>query len=196
VLRELDVPGVILLFDEMDRVMSLSVKRRKSIGDNLRQMIDHCGQATLPSLLWIYAVPPEFRTTVVPEYPALEQRLRAAGRFSAGSPLEPVIDLNALPIGPEELFRRIGQRLFELFQLGREEQLDSATQEHNLALLARHMGKNALEIGTRRTFVKQAVQLLHRQAQEERRLEESEIEALESGRDNHAALMEGELDVF
>jgi len=35
-LRALEVPGVLLLFDEMDRVMSLTVKRRKSIGDNLR----------------------------------------------------------------------------------------------------------------------------------------------------------------
>jgi hypothetical protein len=194
VLRQLEVPGVILLFDEMDRVMSLSVKRKKSIGDNLRQMIDHCGQATLPSLLWVYAVPPEFRTSVVPEYPALEQRLRGSARFGPASPLEPVIDLNALPLAPEELFRRIGKRLLELFQVGRGSTLDAEIQEHNLGLLAESMGRDALEVGTRRTFVKQVVHLLHAQALEEKRLERSEIDAPEVADDS--ASVEDEEDIF
>ncbi|MFT4539413.1 MAG: hypothetical protein ACI841_000759 [Planctomycetota bacterium] len=195
VLRALDIPGVILLFDEMDRVMSLSVKRRKSIGDNLRQMIDHCGQATLPALLWVYAVPPEFRTTVVPEYPALEQRLRGAGSFSATSPLEPVIDLNDLPLDAEQLFQSIGMRLFDLFQIWRGDQLDAEIQTHNMEVLARHMGRDALEVGSRRLFVKQAVHLLHAQLAKEARLEAGEIDKMADsfGDDD---LLEGEEDIF
>ena len=195
VLRALDIPGVILLFDEMDRVMSLSVKRRKSIGDNLRQMIDHCGQATLPALLWVYAVPPEFRTTVVPEYPALEQRLRGAGSFSATSPLEPVIDLNDLPLDAEQLFLRIGMRLFDLFQIWKGGLLQEDIQRHNVDLLARHMGRDALEVGSRRLFVKQVVHMLHEQLAKESRMESGDVDRLgESVSEEN--FLEGEEDIF
>lgn len=182
VLRALEVPGLILLFDELDRVMSLSVKRRKAIGDNLRQMIDHCGQATLPALLWVYAVPPEFLTTVVPEYPALEQRLRGAAEFSRSSPLGPVIDLDHLPLSPEELFRRIGLRLLALFEKAHGGALEHALQEKNLALLAHAMAEDALESGTRRIFVKRAVELLHAQLGTPRLLERGDLEAVVAAR--------------
>lgn len=182
VLRALEVPGLILLFDELDRVMSLSVKRRKAIGDNLRAMIDHCGQATLPALLWVYAVPPEFLTTVVPEYPALEQRLRGAAEFSAKSPLGPVIDLDHLPLAPEELFRRIGLRLLELFEQAYGRELDHGMQERNLALLAKAMAEDALESGTRRIFVKRAVELLHGQLAQPRLLARADLEAVVAAR--------------
>ncbi len=182
VLRALEVPGLILLFDELDRVMSLSVKRRKAIGDNLRAMIDHCGQATLPALLWVYAVPPEFLTTVVPEYPALEQRLRGAAEFSEASPLGPVIDLDHLPLPPEELFRRIGLRLLELFEEAYGRELDHGLQERNLALLAKAMAEDALESGTRRIFVKRAVELLHAQLVQPRLLTRGDLEAVVAAR--------------
>ncbi len=192
VMRELTVPGLILLFDEMDRVMSLSVKRRKAIGDNLRQMIDHCGQATLPALLWVYAVPPEFMTTVVPEYPALEQRLRGAGRFSVASPLEPVIDLESLPLEPEELFRRIGHKLLELFQHGRPETIDMDLQGRNVDALADHMALNALESGSRRLFVKRLVHMLHQQLHEPKPLSTQDWDADDGFGDD----LEGEEDLF
>jgi len=180
-LRAMEIPGLILLFDELDRVMSLSVKRRKAIGDNLRQMIDHCGQATLPALLWVYAVPPEFMTTIVPEYPALEQRLRGASDFSRRSPLEPVIDLDHLPLEPEELFRRIGTRLLELFEVAHGVTFDRDLQAHNLALLARAMAEEALESGSRRTFVKKAIHVLHEQRLEEKRLDRGDLGSFGGG---------------
>ena len=47
------------LFDEMDRVMSLTAKRRMILADNLRELIDSTGQSRLPGMLWVYAVPPD-----------------------------------------------------------------------------------------------------------------------------------------
>jgi hypothetical protein len=177
-LRALDVPGLVLLFDELDRVMSLTVRRRRAIGDNLRQMIDHCGQATLPALLWVYAVPPEFMTTVVPEYAALEQRLRGAARFSSESPLSPIIDLDHLPLGPTELLQKIGQKLLDLYQEAYAP-LDAKLQGKNLYRLAEELGESQLESGTRRTFVKAAVQLLVEQGRgKERALGDAEVRAL------------------
>lgn len=191
VLSALELPGVVLLFDEMDRNMSLSTRRRRDIGDNLRQMIDYCGQSLLPGVVWCYAVPPEFLDTVVPEYPALAQRLKGAQRFSSMSPMQPVIDLDHLPLGPTRLLEEIGLRLLELAEHGFEQPFDRAVQEHNLGLLAREFGERQFESGTRRQFVKAAAGMLDRQRREgERRLDEDEIRELAgSGSATGPALM-------
>jgi hypothetical protein len=178
-LRSLDVPGVVLLFDEMDRVMSLSVRRRRAIGDNLRQMIDHCGQSSLPSVLWVYAVPPEFMTTIVPEYPALEQRLKGAATFSLTSPLAPIIDLDQIPLGTVELLKRIGERLADLYAVAHGWTFDAAVQRDNIDRLACALGASQLESGTRRTYVKAAVQMLTAQHRgEQKRLTDAEVHKL------------------
>lgn len=194
-LRALEVPGVLLLFDEMDRVMSLTVKRRKSIGDNLRQMIDHCGQALLPCLLWVYAVPPEFMTTVVPEYPALEQRLRGAAILSDTSVLAPLIDLERLALTESELFEGIGMRLCDLMGPGEFGQLNRELQQENVRLLARHMAETTLESGARRTFVKRAVQMLRNQIQDERALTRDDVEQLDLA-SGGSPFLDGEEDIF
>ncbi len=170
-LRFLEFPGVVMLFDEMDRVMSLTVRRRRAIGDNLRQMIDYCGQSALPAVMWVYAVPPEFLTNVVPEYPALEQRLRGAAHFAPESPVAPIIDLDALPLGPTELLRRIGYKLIELYgEAWPEQDLNRAVARENIDALAKELGEHMLEAGARRTFVKAAVRLLTTQGRGEQRV--------------------------
>jgi len=99
-------PGTVLLFDEMDRTLSLGRRRTRELGDNLRQLIDLCSLSELPATLFVYAVPPEFLTTVVPEYPALQQRLHAPLPMSRTSPKAPLIDLE-----PEPLLVELGERL-------------------------------------------------------------------------------------
>ena len=56
--------------------------------------------------------------------------------------------------------------------------------------------RDALEVGTRRTFVKQAVQLLYQQAQEEKRLDDGDLEELGREREAPTSRMEDEIDVF
>ena len=178
-LAALEMPGVVLMFDEMDRNMSLGVGRRRAIGDNLRQMIDYCGQSLLPGVVWCYAVPPEFMDTVVPEYPALAQRLKGSSRFSGESPLQPIIDLDHLPLGPTALLAAIGQRLLELSELAYDHAFDRPIQDRNLAGLAQEIGELSFESGTRRTFVKAAVSLLEAQRRDgERALSPEEIHRL------------------
>ncbi len=175
----LGLPGVVLLFDEIDRVMSLTVRRRRTIADNLREMIDSCGRSELPALVFLYAVPPEFMTTLVPEYPALEQRLRGARRFSSASPLSPLIDLDHLALGAEELLRLIGYRLLALHQAAYQDSLDETIQKKNIQALAGEIAGSQLESGSRRTFVKALVQMLTEQRKgEERILEPLEIREL------------------
>jgi hypothetical protein len=159
-LAALSLPGVVLMFDEMDRNMSLSVGRRRAMGDNLREMIDYCGQSRLPGVLWCYAVPPEFMDTIVPEYPALAQRLKGASRFGRPSPLQPIIDLDHLPLGATELLDALGRRLIELFQHAHQVALNPEKQSANMSALAKELGERQFESGTRRQFVKAAVSML------------------------------------
>jgi hypothetical protein len=159
----LQLPGVVLMFDEMDRNLSLSVRRRRAIGDNLRQMIDYCGQSMLPGVVWCYAVPPEFMDTIVPEYPALAQRLKGPLEFSHLSPNQPLIDLDHLPLPTEELLSAIGARLVELTERAYGVTLQRGLQAANLGQLARELAARQFESGTRRTFVKAAVSHLEAQ---------------------------------
>lgn len=158
--RALGLPGIVLLFDEMDRVMALPLKRRKAVGDTVRQVIDQCGQATLPGLLWVYAVPPEFMTNVVPEYPALEQRLKGVTRFGKLSPQSPLIDLDHLSMATPALLDGIGQRLLSVYEAAYGVTLDREAALHNVGSLAREMAERQLESGGRRDFVKRVVELL------------------------------------
>ena len=160
IIRHLELPGLVLLFDEMDRTMSLARKRKRAIGDNLRQMIDNCGRAVFPSVLLVSAVPPEFMTQVVIEYPALEQRLKQSLSLGAASPLAPVIDLDHLPLSAYELFRRVGHKLFQIYNHAYSVNLVEKTQQANMDELARAMSDDILEAGSRRAFVKAAVALL------------------------------------
>lgn len=175
-LAALGLPGLVLMFDEMDRNMSLSSGRRREIGDNLRQMIDYCGQSLLPGVLWCYAVPPQFMDTIVPEYPALQQRLKGASAFSDKSHMHSIIDLDHLGFQPAELFGLIGMRLLEMTSYAHGHQFDTKIQTANIAELSRALAENPLDSGNRRTFVKAAVAVLENQRREgERALSAAEI---------------------
>ncbi|MEO0086031.1 MAG: BREX system ATP-binding domain-containing protein, partial [candidate division WOR-3 bacterium] len=50
--------GLVLLFDEAERGMSISSTRdKKRALDNLRQLVDECGNSRLPGAMMLYAVP-------------------------------------------------------------------------------------------------------------------------------------------
>jgi hypothetical protein len=195
-LSALGLPGVVLMFDEMDRNMSLSVSRRRAMGDNLRQMIDYCGQSLLPGVVWCYAVPPEFMDTIVPEYPALAQRLKGAAQFARGSPLQPVIDLDHLPLGATALLEAIGLRLLEVAECAHDVNYDRDVQGQNVRALARELGERQFESGTRRQFVKAVVSMIDAQRrQPESVLSAEEVRGLAGAAAHDApATMAGETD--
>lgn len=160
---EYGFPGAVLLFDEVDRNMSFSRTKIQSLGDNLRQVIDLCGSALLPGVLFVYAVPPEFLRNVVPDYPALDQRLKSPIPMSERSPQAPVIDLEHLDLDMTPLLVRIGERLLEVFETAEGWKSSRALQAKNLQALAQVCTDFAFEIGHRRLFVKTWLDLLFRQ---------------------------------
>jgi hypothetical protein len=179
VLPRLGVRGTVILFDEGDRVMSLTASRSQRLMDNLRQIVDLCGQARFPSVMVLYAVPPDFLRNVVPDYPALQQRLKSPNPLSERSPQSPIIDLEHLDLPPAELLTEIGNRILEVFETARDLQLNHGLQEKNAALLATLVTRHHYEVSHRRLFVKAWVDLLYGQvADGEHALETNEVETL------------------
>ena len=179
----LGLPGTVLLFDEVDRNLSVSAKRSHIIGDNLRQVVDLCGRHQLPHTLFMYAVPPEFMRTVVPDYPALYQRLKSPVPLSARSPQAVLIDLEKLDLDPEELLTELGIRLVDVFEDARDIALNHALQGQNAATLAKTCAEAVFEVNHRRLFVKTWVDFLYAQLAdgESRLTEEQAKEMLWSG---------------
>ena len=155
--------GIALLFDEVDRNLSLTSRKMLAVGDNLRQVVDLCGQARLPSTLFLYAVPPEFLRNVVPDYPALDQRLKSPVPLGERSPQAAVIDLEYLDLDAAELLIRMGERLELIFETATGWKSDRGIQAHNRVLIAETMVDYTFEVSHRRLFVKSYVDFLYAQ---------------------------------
>ena len=113
--RALGYTGLALLFDEGDRMLSIGGKAEKTATTICARVIDRCRE-DLPGALFMYAVPPDFLNTVVPKYPALQQRVQAANYFSQ-QPLQPADRPRASRHPDEELLEQIGYRLLPIFEL-------------------------------------------------------------------------------
>jgi len=173
------LPGMVLLFDEVDRNLSLTSRKMLAVGDNLRQVIDLCGQARLPATLFLYAVPPEFLRNVVPDYPALDQRLKSPVPLCERSPQAAVIDLEHLDMDPVALLSAIGERLMTIFERAWAWEADPSIQTHNRALIANTMVDYAFEVSHRRLFVKSYVDFLYGQrSADQRRITQEETNEL------------------
>ncbi|MCP4677063.1 MAG: hypothetical protein GY854_16420 [Deltaproteobacteria bacterium] len=187
VISGIGLPGVVLLFDEVDRNMSLTAKKMHAVGDNLRQVVDLCGQARLPATLFLYAVPPEFLRNVVPEYPALDQRLKSPVSLSVRSPQAAVIDLEYLDMEPATLLAGIGGKLLDIFKVAFAWEADPSVQKHNLTMVSGTMASYTFEVSHRRLFVKSYVDFLHGQRSDgQRRITEEDAASLARG--SYAAL--------
>jgi hypothetical protein len=163
--RALGYTGLALLFDEGDRMMSIGGKAEKTATDNLREVIDRCRE-DLPGALFMYAVPPDFLNTVVPKYPALQQRVQAANYFSRSNPFSPQINLERLDVPDEELLEQIGYRLLPIFELAYDVKFARDVQTANIHTLSEAARTAYLAISHRRLFVKALVTEWYRQKEE------------------------------
>jgi len=163
--RALGYSGLALLFDEGDRMLSIGGKAEKTTTDNLREVIDRCRE-DLPGALFMYAVPPDFLHTVVPKYPALQQRIQSPNYFSRANPFSPQIDLEHLDLPDEELLTQIAYRLMPIFEVAYGVKLDSAIQTENIRILSEAARNSYLAISHRRLFVKALVTEWYRQKED------------------------------
>lgn len=192
VVRALGYTGLALLFDEGDRMLSIGGKAEKTATDNLREVIDRCREE-LPGALFMYAVPPDFLNTVVPKYPALQQRVQAADYFSRTNPFSPQIDLEHLDLPDDRLLIEIGYRLMPIFEIAYDIKLNSELQAENIQTLSQAAYESYLAVSHRRLFVKALVTEWFRQKEEGETLVNLEYaSALIRGQSNALGLLADE----
>ena len=162
IIRALSYSGLVLLFDEVDRMSSIGGKAEKLATDNLREVIDRC-RDDLPGAMFVYAAPPQFVNDIVPRYPALQQRLRAPGRFTRANHFSPIISIDHLDLDEDDLMLAIGEKLIPLYETAFDMKFDEKTQQSNAAILANVARDIFLDISHRRLFVKSFVTELARQ---------------------------------
>lgn len=190
IIRALSYSGLILLFDEVDRMASVGGKAEKLATDTLREVIDRTREE-LPGAMFVYAVPPQFINDIVPKYPALQQRVRAPGRFSRINHFSPLINLEHLDLHEDDLMLAIGEKLIPIYEVAFETELNHAVQRANAAILANTARDVFLDVSHRRLFVKSFVVELSRQHfGEEHTITEAEAQAILRGQVD--ALLGGE----
>ena len=181
IVRALSYSGLLLLFDEVDRMASIGGKAERLATDNLREVIDRC-RDEMPGAMFVYAVPPQFVNDVVPRYPALQQRIRTPGRFSRINHFSPQISLEHLDLDENDLMLAIGEKLIPIYETAFNTKLDAQTQYANAAILANVARDVFLDVSHRRLFVKSFVmELARQQATEEHFLTEEEAIAIIRG---------------
>lgn len=155
--------GLVLLFDEAERGMSISSSRDKRRAlDNLRQLVDECGNSRLPGAMFLYAVPDE---NLLLEgsggvYEALKQRLRSV--FTEMNPVGVKIDLEKLGIEPTDFLTALGARLAGLFEAAYDAKLDPARRDGVVRTLAElAVTAFVLDVSYRRLFVVALLEALH-----------------------------------
>jgi len=160
--RALSFSGLLLLFDEVDRMASVGGRAERMATDNLREVIDRC-RDDLPGTMFVYAVPPQFIHDIVPRYPALQQRLRSPSGFSRVNHFSPLIGLDRLDLAEDDLMLAIGEKLVPIYERAFDAALDAPIQRANAAILANVAREMYLDVSHRRLFVKAFVSELARQ---------------------------------
>ena len=147
--------GLILLFDEAERGMSISSARDKRRAlDNLRQIVDECGNSRLPGAMFFYAVPDE---NLLLEgsggvYEALKQRLRSS--FTKINPMGVKINLEEIGIDPAQFLTDLGIKLARIFEDAYQCRLDQDMLGKSINnIIDASLELQALDISYRRIFV-------------------------------------------
>jgi hypothetical protein len=163
-IRAIGYSGLILLFDEAERGVSVSSSRdRRRALDNLRQIVDECGNSRLPGAMFFYAIPDEnlLLDGQGGVYEALKQRLRSA--LSDTNPVGVKINLEDLGIDGHEFLKQLGHKLAALFATGYDFEFDRTNLEKSIDALAElALTAFAFDVSYRRLFVIGAIEAFHR----------------------------------
>jgi|UniRef100_A0A7C3Z222 hypothetical protein len=156
--------GLVLLFDEAERGMSISSSRDKRRAlDNLRQIIDECGNARLPGTMFFYAIPNE--ETLLDGsggvYEALKQRLRSS--FTKTNPSGAKINLEELDMPPELFLKELSVKLSEIFSFAYNISFPTRELEKTRDLLIKNcLSAYLFDVSYRRLFILALIEIFFR----------------------------------
>jgi len=159
--RDIGYSGLLIFFDEGERMSSISSSKAKKIAlDNLRQIVDEAGNSRLPGVLFIYTVTPRIEVVEITEYPALRDRLRANRNLSETNPLSVRIDIERLDLSPAELLEEIANKLVEIYELAYDYKFQPEIHER-IREFAQDSAERTLSVNVRRLFVKSMITILN-----------------------------------
>lgn len=153
-IKNLKYSGIVILFDEAERVASLTSKQIELLLSNIRELIDECGHSAFKNVMIFYAIPDEspFERGKSPTYEAVKQRISTV--FDFYNPTGVKISLDNLELEPILLLREIGKKLKNIYEIAFSMELPKLkTQEAiNIVSEVAH-GQKFGDIGYKRLFV-------------------------------------------
>lgn len=163
-IKAIGYAGLVLLFDEAERGLSIASSReRRAAMDNLRQLIDECGNSRIPGVMIFYAIPDERQLLEerLEVYEALRQRL--SGLLTGVNPSGVRINLEELGMEPVEFLKELGEKLSGIYQAAYPPfSFHQDTLKETISHLAQvAYDERYADVGHRRVFVKGIIQAFH-----------------------------------
>lgn len=156
-IRAVGFSGLVILFDEAERIVSLSSKQKIQHLNNLREIIDRCGYTDFQGVMIFYAVPDEnFLEGRANIYEALKQRLSTI--FEEINPTGVKIVLEKIPEDPTNLLIKIGKKLKEIYQIAYKHHFDEELANKIIYQIAQDAYEERFgDIGYKRLFVQRCI---------------------------------------
>lgn len=159
--KQIGYSGLVILLDEGERQSSLSTKQRELLLNNLREVVDACGQSSFRNIMLFYAVPDEnFLEGRTQVYEALKQRVSTV--FKELNPTGVKIALEDLETERIPFLTDIGTKLANVYQVAYDARLDPSKLAATIALVASVADRERFsDIGYKRVFVQKLVRGLN-----------------------------------
>jgi hypothetical protein len=164
--------GLVIFFDEGERQALRSRDKDRQV-NTLRQVIDKCGDQSIPGIMFFYTVPDEaeFLQSSGNAYDAIKQRLQKY--FSQDHPMSPNISLEKLVPSDEEQVENledVGRKLAHLYEIAYSVSFTNTLEESitNIAKSAKEARYG--EVAYRRLFIQsmcEGLDLLYKEVETE-----------------------------
>lgn len=161
--------GFLITFDEGTRTSSFrrgSAKQKQAI-ENLLTMINQNAEGEFGGVMFLYAATPDFRSDVIRNYRALQDRIGAKA-LSKGSPQMPLINLEEA--NSEEVIYNIGDRLLAVFSKAYGLTWEKPVQAANMQAIVSAQKASLFETPKPRYFVYQYCRFLETQRAAQREI--------------------------
>ncbi len=155
--RQAGFKGLVILFDEAERMPSMSGRQKELMLSNLRELIDETARGTLPGAFVAYAIPDlRFFDGKTGVYEALKQR--TATLFDFHNPSGVTIRLEGLVKDPAPHLAAIGRRLRRVYEIAYDTSLPDAATERLIPIMAEAVeAVRFADVSYRRIFVQAIV---------------------------------------
>lgn len=196
--RELGDAGIVVALDELELAKDGTQAERRRFYESLRQLVDR----QIPGYVVYGAATPDTLSDPkgFQEHQPLWDRVRVYADQSSKkdpSPKQPVIYLDAVPLGEPELVE-IGRRIREIHALGEDWNAANGCTDEALAAVAGEVARSSVGVGRPRLFVTTVIRDLDRKlhdprfdplADVRRRVVEGLTEVTEAERRRHGVAM-------